>query len=119
MYFTFFCYNILNKINLGYFMDFRTFFFILFISTTVLFFLSTFEPTFTLVTCGSMCTDELSLNYIQLTSMSMSAIALILFVISHYYTEKRILKEKEQRASDRLNIEQIHAELEALRASTM
>ena len=96
-------------------MQFRTFFFVLFILASMLFFLTTFQPTFSLTLCGSMCYDELSINYIQLTSMSMSAIALILFVISNYYGEKRILKEKEKLASERLNIEEIHAELEALK----
>jgi len=96
-------------------MHFRTFFFLLFILASMLFFLTTFQPSFSLSVCGSMCYDELSINYIQLTSMSISAIALILFVISNYYEEKRILREKEKLATDRLNIEQIHAELEALR----
>ena len=93
----------------------RTFFFLLFVSACALFFLSTFQPTFILNVCGSMCYDELSLNYIQLTSMSTSSISLILFVIANYYGEKRLLKEKERIASDRLNIEQIHAEIEALK----
>ena len=96
-------------------MQFRTFFFLLFILASMLFFLTTFQPSFSLTLCGSMCYDELSINYIQLTSMSMSAITLILFVISNYYGEKRILREKEKLASERLNIEQIHAELEALK----
>jgi hypothetical protein len=96
-------------------MHFRTFFFLLFILASTLFFLSSFQPILTLDICGSMCYDKLSLNYIQLTSMSMSAIALILLVISNYYGEKRILREKEKLATDRLNIEQIHAELEALK----
>ena len=97
-------------------MHFRTFFFLLFVLASMLFFLTTFQPSFTLNVCGSMCYNELSLNYIQLTSMSMSAITLILFVITNYYGEKRILREKEKLATDRLNIEQIHAELEALKA---
>jgi hypothetical protein len=105
----------LNKTNFGYIMHFRTFFFLLFILASTLFFLSSFQPILTLDICGSMCYDKLSLNYIQLTSMSMSAIALILLVISNYYGEKRILREKEKLATDRLNIEQIHAELEALK----
>ncbi|CAA6814903.1 MAG: Unknown protein [uncultured Sulfurovum sp.] len=96
-------------------MQIRTFFFLLFITTSALFFLSTFQPAFTLEVCGSMCTDELSSKYIELTSMSMSAIALLLFVTTNHYTEKRILKKKEKEAMDRLNIEQIHAELEALK----
>lgn len=62
-----------------------------------------------------MCYHKLSLSYIQLSSMLSSAMALILFVISNYYAQKTILKHKEKVASDRLNIEQIHAELEALK----
>jgi hypothetical protein len=48
--------------------------------------------------------------------MFASAISLILFVISNYYAQKHLLKEREKLAMDRLNIEQIHAELEALKA---
>ena len=62
-----------------------------------------------------MCQEKLSLNYIQLTSMFASSISIILFIISNYYTEKNLLKERERLAKDRLNIEQIHAELEALK----
>jgi len=62
-----------------------------------------------------MCDNQLSLSYIQLTSMITSAIALILFIITNHYAQKTLLKKKEKIASDRLNIEQIHAELEALR----
>jgi len=96
-------------------MYFRTFFFLLFIVTATLFFLSSFNPILTLSLCGSMCHEVLSLNYIQLTSMFASAIALTLFVITNYYAQKNLLKEKEKLATDRLNIEEIHAELEALK----
>lgn len=96
-------------------MYFRTFFFILFIVSSALFFLSTLQPELTLSLCGSMCLHKLGLEYIQLTSMSTSSISLILLVISNYFTQKRLLKIKEREAKDRLNIEQIHAELEALR----
>jgi len=96
-------------------MQFRTFFFLLFIISSTIFFFSTYQPALTLSTCGSMCYDKLSLNYIQLTSMTMSALSLILFVIAKYYGEKRVLREKERLATDRLNIEEIHAELEALK----
>ena len=100
-----------------YLMYYRTFFFLLFIVTTLLFFLSSYKPNLTLELCGSMCQEEeLSRNYIQLTSMVASTISLILFIITNYYTEKKILQEREKLATDRLNIEQIHAELEALRA---
>ncbi|CAA6816530.1 MAG: Unknown protein [uncultured Sulfurovum sp.] len=97
-------------------MYFKTFYFLLFIVSTVLFFLSSLEPQFILNLCGSICHDKLSLNYIKLTSMSMSAISLVLFVLSNYYGQKKLLREKEKIATDRLNIEQIHAELEAMKA---
>ena len=73
------------------------------------------NPMLTLNLCGSMCQEKLSLNYIQLTSMFASSISIILFIISNYYAEKNLLKEREKLASDRLNIEEIHAELEALK----
>jgi len=97
-------------------MQFRTFFFLLFIISSSVFFLSNYLPSLTLSTCGSLCSEEqLTLPFIQLTSMTMSAISLILYVITKYYGEKRVLREKERLATDRLNIEEIHAELEALK----
>jgi hypothetical protein len=97
-------------------MYFRTFFFLLFIFTASLFFLSSLNPPFTLNLCGSMCQDvPLSLDYIQLTSMTSSALALILFLTTNHFTNKSIMKEKERIAQERLNIENIHAELEALK----
>lgn len=96
-------------------MYFRTFYFILFIATSLLFFLSSYTPNFTLRLCDSICKESLSLEYIQLTSMIASSISLILLVFSNYYTQKRTLMEKERIATERLNIEKIHAELEALK----
>lgn len=49
--------------------------------------------------------------------MITSAFSLIIVVISNYYLQKRILLEKERMATDRLNIDEIHAELEALQHS--
>ena len=96
-------------------MSLRTFLFLLFIVTSTLFFLTSLKPELIVRLCGSLCYDELSLSYVQLTSMLASVITLILFVITNYYNQKRLLKERERVATDRLNIEQIHAELEALR----
>jgi len=97
-------------------MYFRTFFFLLFIFTVFIFFLSSLNPPLTLNICGSMCQEEpLGLKYIQLTSMTSSALALILFLISNHFTNKFIMKEKERVTKERLNIETIHAELEALK----
>jgi len=63
-----------------------------------------------------MCQEApLSLDYIQLTSMTSSALALILFLTSNYFGNRAIMREKERVAKERLNIENIHAELEALR----
>ena len=99
-------------------MQSRTFFFIIFILSSSLFFLCTYNPYLALNICGSLCKEsDLSLNYIQLTSMITSALALIIVVISNYYLQKRILLEKERMATDRLNIDEIHAELEALQHS--
>ena len=97
-------------------MYFRTFFFLFFIFGSTIFFLSSFKPEITLALCGAMCYEEESLNYIQLTAMISSTITLTLFIISNHYAQKNILKAKEKMASDRLNIEQIHAELEALKS---
>ncbi len=97
-------------------MYYRTFFFLLFILSSLLFFLSTFKPILILDICNSLCHyNELILDYVRLMSMSTSSITLILFVITNYYGEKKLLREKEKLATDRLNIEQIHAELEALK----
>ena len=96
-------------------MYFRTFFFLLFIISSIIFFLSSYNTILTLDLCGSMCKDSLSLQYIQLTSMNTATLSLLLLIISNYYTEKKILKEKERLATDRLTIQEIHAELEALK----
>jgi len=96
-------------------MYFRTFFFLFFIVSSALFFLSSYYPSLTLNLCGSGCENSLSLNYIQLTSMVASSITLILFIITNYYTQRNIRLEKERVTNDRQNIDNIHAELEALR----
>jgi len=97
-------------------MQFRTFFFLLFIISSTLFFLTNYFPTLILTTCESLCSNEkISLPFIQLTVMTMSAFSIILFVISNYYEEKKALREKERLETERLNIEKIHAELEALK----
>lgn len=62
-----------------------------------------------------MCHHSMSLDYIQVTSMIMSAVVLILLVITNYFVEKALLREKERMAKDRLNIEDIYQELEALK----
>jgi len=97
-------------------MQFRTFFFLLFIISSTVFFFSTYQPDLTLNAFNSISyTEKLPLIYIKLTSMSMSAISIVLFIITNYYEEKRVLREKEKIAKERLNIEEIHAELEALK----
>ena len=112
----FFCYNMLQIIKWDFYMYFRTFFFLFFIFTVLIFFLSSLNPPLTLNICGSMCQEEpLGLKYIQLTSMTSSTLALILFLISNHFTNKAIIIEQERVAKERLNIETIHAELEALK----
>ena len=92
----------------------KTFFFLIFIISSAIFFLSSYNPYLTLNLCGSMCEEELTINYIQLTSMLTAAFSILIFAIANHYTEKKILAENERIATDRLNIEEIHAELEAL-----
>jgi len=96
-------------------MSFRTFFFLLFIISSSLFFLSSLNPELTLKLWNSLYHKALMLDYIQLTSMSTATISLILFVIANHYAQKSLLRRKEKEARDRLNIESIHAELEALK----
>ena len=93
----------------------RTFFFLIFIISSGIFFLSTYNPYFTLNLCGAMCEEELSINYIQLISMLTSAFSVIIFAIANYHIEKKLSAERKRIATERLNIEEIHAELEALR----
>jgi len=62
----------------------------------------------------SIFEEELTINFIQLSSMITSALSILIFAIANHYTEKKILAEKKRIATDRLNIEEIHAELEAL-----
>jgi uncharacterized membrane protein len=96
-------------------MYFRTFFFLLFILTSIIFFLSSLSPNLILNLCGSFCEDECSLNYIQLTSLIASAISIVLYVISSYFSAKYLRLEQERFETERLNIERIHNELEALK----
>ena len=93
----------------------RTFFFLVFIISSAIFFISTYNPYFALNICGAICQEELSVKYIQLTSILTATFSIIIFAISNYYIEKKILAEKERIAAERLNIEEIHAELEALK----
>jgi len=116
MAYLFYCVIISNKLlNMDISMYLRTFFLLLFIISSGLFFLSSFNPELTLKLCGSMCHHKLSLEYIHLTSMIMSTIVLVLLVITNHYVQKTLLKEKERMAKERLNIEDIHLELEALK----
>lgn len=93
----------------------RTFLFLLFIISSIIFFLSSYQPEWTLNLCGSMCYHQLSLDYIRLNSMIMSTLSLTLLVIVNHFVQKRLLEEQKRIARDRLNIENIHAELEALK----
>ncbi len=92
----------------------RTFFFLVFIISSAIFFLSSYNPYLTINLCGSMCKEELSIHYIQLTSMLTAAFSILISAIANYYTEKKILEEKKRIEAERLNIEEIHAELQAL-----
>jgi len=96
-------------------MYFRTFFFLLFIITSIIFFISSYSPDTVLKLCGSICTEELTLNFVKLTSLIASAISIILYVISSYFAIKYMRIERERMENERLNIEKIHNELEALK----
>jgi len=96
-------------------MYFRTFFFILFIISSLLFLFSTFYPETTLNYFSTLSIEKLTIQYIQLTALISVAITLILLVISNYYAQKDILKKKEKLATDRLTIDSIHEELERLK----
>jgi len=75
-----------------------------------------YKPTYILNLCQSICKEEsLPIQQIQLTSIIATLISLILLIISHYYTQKRLAEEQKKIKLDRLNIEQIHQELEALK----
>ena len=47
--------------------------------------------------------------------MLTAAFSILIFAIANHYTEKKILAEKKRIEAERLNIEEIHAELEALK----
>ncbi len=92
----------------------RTFFFLIFIISSAIFFLSSYNPSLTLNLYRYICEEELTIKFIQLTSMIASALSVLIFAIANNYTEKKILAEKKQMELDRLNMEQIHAELKSL-----
>ena len=96
-------------------MYFRTFFLLLFSISSFLFFFSSFYPENTLTYFSKLHIEQITLPYIQLTSLVSSIITLILFIISNYYMQKEILKKNEKLATDRLTIDSIHEELERLK----
>ena len=96
-------------------MYFRTFFFLLFIITSIIFFISSYTPNIALNLCNAICNEGLTLNFIQLTSLIASAISIVSYVISSYFEAKHLRLEKERMETERLNIEKIHNELEALK----
>ena len=96
-------------------MYFRTFFFLLFILSSIIFFFSSYNSTTTLQWCGSLCTGSFGLQHIQLTAMNTALLSLILLIGTNYYAEKELKREKERLANDRMVIDEIHAELEALK----
>lgn len=96
-------------------MNLRTFLFILFIVSSLVFFLASYQPEWLLELCDSKCYLPLNLEYIWMNSLIMSTLSLVLFVIVNHFVQKRLLEEQERIAKDRLNIESIHQELEALK----
>ncbi len=96
-------------------MYFRTFFFILFIATATLFFVSSLQPILIENFLDVLGEDKKLIPYVRLTSMFASSISLILFLISSYYAKKNLLIAIKKLEAERRNIEQIHNELEALK----
>ncbi len=92
----------------------RTFFFLIFIISSAIFFLSLYNPYLIVHLCGSMYKERFSINYIQLTSIITATLSVFIFGITNYYTEKKILAERKRIEIERLNIEEIHAELQSL-----
>ncbi len=93
----------------------RPFFFLVFIISSAICFLSSYYPSLTLHLCASIYKEGLTINFIQLTSMLTAAFSILIFAVGNHYLEKKILAEKERIAAERLNIEAIHSEIKALR----
>ncbi len=92
----------------------RTFFFIIFIVSSVVFFISYYNPIFILNICGATCENRPNINYIEIMSILIATFSILIFAIANYYTEKKILAERKRLEIERQNIEEIHAELQAL-----
>ncbi len=92
----------------------RTFFFLIFIISSTIFFISSYNPYLIVHFCGAMYKERLSIDYIQLTSIITATFSVLIFGITNYYTEKKILVERKRIEAERLNIEKIHAELQSL-----
>ena len=94
-------------------MNFRTFFFLLFIMSSSLFLLLTFYPQIAF-SYAHAYHIPFQLSFIKTVSIITANLALIGFLITNHYANKLKLLKEEKKAKERLNIESIHNELLAM-----
>jgi len=100
----------------GIFMPIRTFFSLLFIIAGLLLLLLYFLPEMIINTYTLLFNHhDFSIQFVQILLMVIASLALIGLLVSNYYIQKIQLVRQIKEAENRLNIEIIHAELEALR----
>ncbi|MBU1667702.1 hypothetical protein KKC13_04730 [bacterium] len=97
-------------------MNFRTFFFILFVISIALCIGSTFTPDALQDIIYKVIDTNYTINttFLGLLSLITAILSYIGLVISTYFGRKREIAQREKEERDRLNIEAIHAEIQAL-----
>ncbi len=95
-------------------MNFRTFFTLLFIISISLCLGSTFFPDILKSILNTINITE-NIKFIGLMSLIIALFAYIGMVVSFYFARKREKARRQKLKDNRINIDEIHAELESLR----
>lgn len=97
-------------------MNFRTFFFILFVTSIAICIGSTFAPDAIQNIVYKIVNPNYTINttFLGLVSLITAILSYIGLFISSYFGRKREKKRREREERDRLNIDAIHAEIQAL-----
>lgn len=97
-------------------MNFRTFFFILFVSSIAICIGSTFLPDVVQNIIYTFIHKNYTINttFLGLLSLITAILSYMGLVISTYFGRKREKERRKREEKDRLNIDAIHAEIQAL-----
>lgn len=95
-------------------MNLRTFFTLLFIISISLYLSSTFFPDSVKSILNTVNVTE-NIKFIGLTSLIIALFSYMGMVISFYFARKREKARRQKLKDDRINIDEIHAELESIK----